>query len=87
MSVWYVERSGYESLQQCVTESGAQTLLNYADKSDDEYVKVELASLSVSDVIAKEKCNDEVKSMVEKEIIQDGDYIDLHKLLEKYGEI
>ena len=87
MSVWYVERSGYESLQQCVTESEAQTLLNYADKSDDEYVKVELASLSVSDVIAKEKCNDEVKSMVEKEIIQDCDYIDLHKLLEKYGEI
>ena len=85
--MWYVERSGYESLQKCVTESGAQTLLNYADKSDDEYVKVELAILSVSDVIAKEKCNDEVKSMVEKEIIQDGDYIDLRKLLEKYGEI
>ena len=49
---------GYESLQQCVTESGAQTLLNYADKSDDEYVKVELANLSIADVIAKEfKCH------------------------------
>ena len=46
--------SGYESLQQCVTESGAHTFLNYADKSDDEYVKVKLASLSISDVIAKE---------------------------------
>ena len=56
--------SGYESLQQCVTESGAQTFLNYADKSDvdksdddksdDEYVKVKLASLSISDVTAKE---------------------------------
>ena len=46
--------SRYESLQQCVTESGAQTFLNYADKSDDDYVKVKLASLSISDVIAKE---------------------------------
>ena len=56
--------SGYESLQQCVTESGAQTFLNYADKSDvhksdddksdDEYVKVKLAGLSMSDVTAKE---------------------------------
>ena len=45
--------SGYESLQQCVTGSGAQTLLNYADKCDDDYVKVELASLSVSGVITK----------------------------------
>ena len=116
--------SGYESLQQCVTESGAQPLLKYDDKSDDEYVKVELASLSISDVIAKgfkyhrtcyqsltraaaallsatmdennekqkqttlrEQCFDEVKSMVEKEIIQDGDYIDLRKLSEKYDEV
>ena len=47
-------RSGYESLQQCVTKSGAQTLLNYVDKSDDEHVKVGLASLSISDVVAKE---------------------------------
>ena len=46
-------RSGYEPPQQCVTESGAQTLLNYAEKSDDELVKVELACLSISDVIAK----------------------------------
>ena len=46
--------SGYELLQQCVTESGAQTLLNYADKNDDKYFKVKLASLSISDVIAKE---------------------------------
>ena len=46
--------SGYESLQQCVTESVAQTLLNCTDKSDDEYVKDKLASLSISDVIAKE---------------------------------
>ena len=114
--------SAYELLQQCVTESGAQTLLNYGDNSDDKYVKVELTSLSISDVIAKEfkyhrtcyqsltraaaaslsatmdennkkqkettlqeQCFDKVKSMIEREIIQDGGYIDLRKLSEKYG--
>ena len=81
-------------------------MLNYADKSDNEYVKVELAGLSISDVISeefkyhrtcyqsltraaaaslsatmdennenqkqttlREPCFNEVKSMVEKEII------------------
>ena len=29
-------------------------MLNYVDKSDDEHVKVGLASLSISDVVAKE---------------------------------
>ena len=29
----------------------------------------------------------EVKSMIEKEIIQDGDYIDTRKLLEKYSKM
>ena len=33
----------------------------------------------------REQYFNEVKSMVEKEIIQDGDYIDLRRLLEKYG--
>ena len=46
--------SGYESWQQRVTVSGAETLLNYADKNDDESGKVKLASLSVSNVMAKE---------------------------------
>ena len=35
----------------------------------------------------REQCFNEVKSMVEKKIIQNGDYIDLRKLLEKYGEM
>ena len=37
-------------------KSGAKILLNYADKSDDpnEYVKVELANLYISNVITKE---------------------------------
>ena len=73
--------SGYESLQQCVTESGAQTLLNYADKSDDEHVKVKLAaaaSLAATvdennekqrETTLQEHCFNEVKSIVEKDLI------------------
>ena len=57
MDIWYVERKnqgsriGYESLQQCITGSGVQTLLSYTDKSNDEYVKIELATTtSISDI-------------------------------------
>ena len=35
----------------------------------------------------REQCFDEVKSMVEKDIIQDGDYIDLCKFSEKHDEM
>ena len=34
-----------------------------------------------------EQCFNEVKSVIEKEAIQDGDFIDLCKLSEKYGEM
>ena len=113
--------SGYEVLQQCVTESSAQTLLNYAEKSDDEYVKVQLAGLTVFDIIAKEfkyhrscyqiqkalstkemmdennesqiestlreRCFNEIRTFVEKEVIEDGDYININTLSEKYGKM
>lgn len=38
----------FELVQQCVTESGGETLLKYVDKSDDLHVKVDFAGLSIS---------------------------------------
>ena len=41
-------------MQQCITESSANTLLTYADESGDEYLNVQLAGLSESKIIAME---------------------------------
>ena len=38
----------FELVQQCVTESGGETLLKCVDKSDDLDVKVDCAGLSIS---------------------------------------
>ena len=44
----------FELVQQCVTESGGETLLKYVDKSDNVHVKVDFAGLSISHAIGKD---------------------------------
>ena len=46
--------SGYEVLQKCVTVTSTASLLDYVNKSSDEYAALKLAGLSENEIIAKE---------------------------------
>ena len=67
------QRTFYQSL----TRAAAASLSAKTDENNEKQKETTL----------REDCFDEVKSIVEREIIQDGDYIDLRKLSEIYGEM